>query len=291
MTTILDEKDLYLDINGIKFKSFIEECQETFEFKEANLSYLSVNEQNNFLTTRIVNKVKFVFNVYSDSEEEMKTNVANLASLKNSLKPIYVISEGSYYPYSLNFIGHIKIQFPGLFTTRTFKELHLLNFSYEINKETGFLELENRLNPISYRVSIEGLVTGDLFEQANVTEKNETKFNPAKAREKAKRQEEENLYDFSERKDSNKIYNAILTTLNALGTGQQEKARPLIQAFTTSLNGVNEKNLKYDEKNKKINGADASKLKASLRTALKKSSNSLSSEENASIKKAIDNLF
>lgn len=165
------DNDIYkININGIKFKAYLEDASETFDLKEANLSYLSLQEKNNFISTRVVQKIKLSFNVFSENAEECIKNYKNYEALAESLKPTYKNLAGTYLPYYTNLYGTAQIKFAGLISTKDLVRVDVSSFTYDINKDMGYHEIKKgkiiTVLPVAFRIGLEGIIPQNLSDQS-----------------------------------------------------------------------------------------------------------------------------
>lgn len=140
------------------FPAFLEDSDITYDIKEQSLPFAPVSFTNDSMALRVLEKAKFTFNVFSHNEEECKANWSKFYDLRQIIKPRYTMLNEQLVPNIENITGFIKIKFSGMPHDRDIIDIHLTNFSYIINKELGYLEVDNKLIPIGFKISIEGKV-------------------------------------------------------------------------------------------------------------------------------------
>lgn len=175
-----------------RFKAYLDESEISYQIMEQSLAYTPLSFVNDKVHTRTTQKVKLKFNVFSEDFEEAQENYDKLHKLIESIKPKFQLIREQYLPDVRNNTGLISVKFKGLpKVSKTYGDdlvIHLSQFSYEINKELGYIERpmsgagyiseENRLIPIAYVLNIAGQILlpfqetirlGDKQKSANVT--------------------------------------------------------------------------------------------------------------------------
>lgn len=180
------DENIRLHINGLRFKAYLENSDVSYETREQQLPFAPVSFVNDTAAIRLLQKAKFTFNVLSEYRSECVQNYKNLLKLIQSIKPSYTIIDEQYVPNKNNINGYVSLTFDGLPLQQKSVKLHVTQFSYEINKEMGYLqipqnELDNNKNPkkfvngepklipIAYKIDIEGKILQTFGETANVT--------------------------------------------------------------------------------------------------------------------------
>lgn len=166
------DDNIKININGIIFKAYLEESETIHELKEQQLPFAPVTFLNDTMATRLMEKVKLSFNVFSETRAECIDNFNNLKKLINSLKPNYHLIEDQYVPFKDNINGYVSLFFSGLPIHEKVK-LHVTSFSYSVNKEIGYIQVPikeiakkeasayydkggMKLIPLAYKINIEG---------------------------------------------------------------------------------------------------------------------------------------
>jgi hypothetical protein len=196
---------------SFEFKSYLEKSDVQVKLLDSNIQYAPLNFTNNTQLLKTQYSVDFSFNVFSEDREEAFDNYDQLHKLLYLLKPSYTQIGNQLLPKSSNIFGIITLQFDGLpRISKTVKELtiYVNNFSYEVNKETGYIhapynpivlqgtgeqqqkiqeEKINRQNfytqgqmslvPVAYKLNISGKVLLSLDESIN---KNTITYDPVK---------------------------------------------------------------------------------------------------------------
>lgn len=168
------DDNIKLIINNLHFKAYLEESETMFETKDQTLPFAPLSFTNDSIATRLTEKARFKFNVFSESRGECIQNFNNLLALIKSVKPSYQIVEDQYVPFTSNVTGFVDLFFSGM-PLRDNVKLHLNNFSYNINKDLGYIQVpraeianfENasfyepgqmKLIPLAYSINMEGKV-------------------------------------------------------------------------------------------------------------------------------------
>jgi hypothetical protein len=157
-----------------RFKAYLDESEISYQIMEQSLAYTPLSFVNDKVHTRTTQKVKLKFNVFSEDFEEAQENYDKLHKLLESIKPKFQLIREQYLPDVRNNTGLISVKFKGLpkVSADKYKDddlvIHLSQFSYEINKELGYIErpisgggyigAENRLIPIAYALNIAGQI-------------------------------------------------------------------------------------------------------------------------------------
>ncbi len=160
----------------LDFISYLTDSDISYEMKDQQLPFAPVSFNNDYMATRVLEKAKFTFDVFSRHRFGCIQNYNNLQTLLGIIKPSYKIMNSQYVPSAANVTGFFKLKFIGMpILDRDEITLHLTSFNYTINKDTGYLELSKddinnptedggyiankmKLIPISYKISIEGKV-------------------------------------------------------------------------------------------------------------------------------------
>ena len=172
-----------------RFKAYLDESEISYQIMEQSLAYTPLSFVNDKVHTRTTQKVKLKFNVFSEDFEEAQENYDKLHKLLESIKPKFQLIREQYLPDVRNNTGLISVKFKGLPKVSADKYsnddlvIHLSQFSYEINKELGYIERpmngsgyiggENRLIPIAYVLNIAGQILLPFKETIRLDEKEE----------------------------------------------------------------------------------------------------------------------
>lgn len=151
-----------------KFKGYLKDSDITYQVIDSELPLWSLNFPNGKIANRIVQKLKLTFDVFAEEESEVTKNYSKLETLLKIIKPIYYPSVDGYAHTHQNNAGYFMVECETLPIDGPFK-LNLTNFSYEINKDFGYLNKNNTLYPISYRISIDGKILQDLSSTINIS--------------------------------------------------------------------------------------------------------------------------
>lgn len=164
-----------LSLAGISFKAYLEDSDMFYEMKDQQLPFAPTSFRNDSAMIRVLERAKFTFNVFSESKTECIENYKNLQKLLINIKPSYGKVYDQYVPANTNITGYFNVKFAGI--PRGNIDLHLTSFTYNINKDLGYLEVDNgelskgqkgsKLIPISYKISIEGKVLLEFTETTN----------------------------------------------------------------------------------------------------------------------------
>lgn len=188
---LFNDEDLRLNITNIasgkkiSFKSYLEDSDITYEIKDQQLPFAPTSFTNDSMAIRVTEKAKFTFNIFSESRDECTQNYRNLNKLLSTIKPSYKYVYDQIAPNTSNVTGFFNIKFKGLPAGRDNVTLHLNSFSYNINKDLGYIhvptaELEEngsksfyssqgmKLIPIGYKISLEGKILLNFKQTANV---------------------------------------------------------------------------------------------------------------------------
>ncbi len=180
------DENIRLHINNLSFKAYLENSDISYETREQQLPFAPVSFTNDTAAIRLLQKAKFTFNVLSEYRSECVENYNNLLALIQSIKPSYTIIDEQYVPDKNNINGYVNLKFDGLPLQQKSVKLHVTQFSYEINKEMGYLQIpekelkhnknpkkfvdgEPKLIPIAYKIDIEGKILQTFGETAKVT--------------------------------------------------------------------------------------------------------------------------
>jgi hypothetical protein len=160
------------DSTRYRFKAYLDESEVSYQIMEQNLAYTPLSFVNDKVHTRTTQKVKLKFNVFSEDFNEAQENYNQLHKLIESIKPKFSFVREQYLPDIKNNKGLISVKFKGL--PKVSSEygddlvIHLSQFSYDINKELGYIERpmsgsgyiggDNRLIPIAYVLNISGQI-------------------------------------------------------------------------------------------------------------------------------------
>lgn len=155
--------------NSYSFPAFLEDSDITYDLKEQPLPFAPVSFTNDSMALRVLEKVKFTFNIFSHNEKECIENWDKFKHLRNIIKPRYVLVNEQLVPKIENVTGFIKIIFNGMPHNRSSIDVHLISFSYLINKDLGFLEKNKNLIPIGFKISLEGKVLLPLSETISIS--------------------------------------------------------------------------------------------------------------------------
>lgn len=245
---------LYLEINSIKFKAYLEDSQESFDIKNVNVPAVSPRDFiANVITTKVLKKVKFVFNVMSENYGECLKNYENLAKLITSLKPKYTYEDSQFLPDTTNLYGNTKVNFAGFPGSSTEIDLQITNFSYEINKEIGFIRYNKKIIPLAFKISIEGRRIQPFEDQVriiNLRKKSEDEL------AKAERSAEEASGDEAEQE---KHLVAKLALINAIKNGSLRKDVTDFEITMGNIFEQHKSSITYDLKIKKITSSEFKK--------------------------------
>lgn len=159
--------DIKLLLNNHPFLAYLEDSDIIHEMKEQQLPFAPVSFNNDSMALRVTERVKFTFNVFSNTRYECIRNFVSLTNLINEIKPSYKLVFNQYVPLPTNVSGYFKIKFDG-FPGRKRDEItvHLTNFSYNINKDLGFIQVPNK--EITLRESVEGERNEDLYTEGQM---------------------------------------------------------------------------------------------------------------------------
>ena len=182
------DPNIRLTIGNIDFKAYLEDNSETYEIKETTLPFVALNDLNNAIITRVLQKVRFVFNVFSEDRKEAFDNYKHLKQLINTIKPTYYKVNGQYVPSAKNLYGSVYLKFGGMPLTKNGVNIQIYNFTYEVNKEIGYIQMPSgkegykdfyragnmELVPLAYKVTIEGRLPNNIAGQANIVHVDKT---------------------------------------------------------------------------------------------------------------------
>ncbi len=171
------DRDIKLTISGIPFKAYLEDSQHYFDPIDQKAPFVPTSWPNDSVAIRMMERVKYTFNVFSENRRECVINYRNLYNLIGSLKPAFRNEGGLFLPRKSNLTGYITVGFSGM-PNRSSANIHLTAFSYEINKEMGFLQVPTdeikttkkdkmydtnmKLIPLAYTINIEGKIIQSL---------------------------------------------------------------------------------------------------------------------------------
>jgi len=180
------DRDIRLQINDLHFKAYLENSDHLFEPVEQKPEFVPTSWNNDAIAIRMIERVAFKFNVFSENRRECIINYRNLIDLIGTLKPAFSQEGDLFLPDKSNLTGYIKVAFKGM-PNRNFANIHLTGFSYDINKDIGFLEVPKReinstkktsyydnnmkLIPIAYSINIEGKIIQPLTDTIRVGKK------------------------------------------------------------------------------------------------------------------------
>jgi hypothetical protein len=170
-----------------RFKAYLDESEVSYQIIEQSLAYTPLSFVNDKVHTRTTQKVKLKFNVYSEDLTEAQENYRQLHKLIESTKPKFSFIREQYLPDIKNNKGLISVKFKGL--PKVSSEygddlvIHLSQFSYDINKELGYIERpmsgsgytgeDNRLIPVAYVLNIAGQILLPFKETIRLDKKEE----------------------------------------------------------------------------------------------------------------------
>lgn len=164
----------------IVFKGFIKESEISYTMVNIDIPFPSVNFLSKSIPNRIIRKIKFSFDVISSDKPECIKNYERLDMLGKFIKPSYIkqIPGTDLYLYdNINTSGLIDIHFNGFVLENNNETIRTIvtNFSYDINKELGFIEHlygkdGKTLIPIGYSINIEGKISEAPIDNLNITE-------------------------------------------------------------------------------------------------------------------------
>jgi len=152
---------------GMFFKAYVEDAQESTILSELPLQAAPVVFGTDSILTKVSKKFSLSFTVMPDNRKEAIDNYAQLKKLIDWLKPTYMIERAQYIPVDRNVYGTLNIMFMGLPILSTFRQIITTSFSYDINKDLGFISApdsttifkgNNKLIPISFKISMEAKV-------------------------------------------------------------------------------------------------------------------------------------
>lgn len=187
---LFQDQDLRLNILNtqsgslLSFKAYLEDSDITYEVKDQQLPFVPTSFTNDSMALRVTEKAKFTFNVFSETRQECVENYINLNKLITSIKPSYSYVFDQISPYLSNVVGYFNINFKGFPDGRDNILLHLNSFSYNINKDLGYIHVPvseingnipsyydstgMKLIPIGYKISLEGKILLEFDKTANV---------------------------------------------------------------------------------------------------------------------------
>lgn len=172
--------------NSLRFKSYIEDASEQFIISESPLQAAPLAAIAETIVTKLGRKIRLVFNVLAEDRKEAYNNYKKLLSLINYLKPMYFQIGKELVPANKNIFGVVHLQFAGLPILRENQLITPTSFSYEINKDLGYIHMpfEDKykeeivsdtnmtLVPIGYKITFEGKVNLNIYDTAQIdTEK------------------------------------------------------------------------------------------------------------------------
>lgn len=170
-----EEQKIILKINDkeFKFDVFLEESQNIFDLKFLENKYVSTDINNDKIYTKMLQKVRFSFLVIPNNKSQCVENFKNIKDILKEIKPKYSVRESQYVSNIKNLTGFITIKFLGLPITSREATINLTAFQYQMDKDSGFLEINKNLNitgsttkdqddnlfiPIIFKIYIEGNV-------------------------------------------------------------------------------------------------------------------------------------
>ena len=167
-----------LHINNQSFKAYLEDSDITYETKDMQLPFAPVSFTNDSMATRVMEKAKFTFNVYSETRKECIDNYNELQTLIKSIKPSYRYIQEQLAPVASNVTGFVNINFIGMPSGRDNITMHLNSFSYTLDKEIGYIQVPvsdlasnkdaesysyydpsgMKLIPLAFKISLDGKI-------------------------------------------------------------------------------------------------------------------------------------
>lgn len=171
------------DNGEVFFKSFLEDASEQFIIAESPLQAAPLASISESIVTKLGRKVRLVFNVMSEDRREAFINYQKLFDLIEMLKPMYFLIGRELVPANKNIFGLVHLQFSGLPILQNWQLITPTNFSYEINKDLGYIHMpfdetydETRytsdknmqLVPIAFRLTFEGKVNLNMYDTASI---------------------------------------------------------------------------------------------------------------------------
>lgn len=191
-----------------QFSGFLEDSEISYETKDQQLPFAPLSFTNDSIATRIIEKVKFTFIIIGYDHRDCLVNWYSFSLLRKDIRPRYQIINEQYMPNIENLEGLLTIKSKILPRGREKINIHLTNFSYNINKELGMfawdIKDENKpysdvanllpdednnlaMIPVSFKVQIEGKVLLDIDETLN-TEARQEDTASAKINERQKKE-------------------------------------------------------------------------------------------------------
>jgi len=170
------DNNIKLIINNLPFKAYLEDSDVSYETRDVSLPFAPTSFVNDKMATRLMQKAKFTFNVFSETRLECISNYNNLLRLIYSIKPFFEYIDDQLAPLGSNITGLVSIRFAGMPMVGDSVNLHLNSFSYTINKEIGYIQVPNKeirdpranasfydssgmkLIPLAYKISLEGKI-------------------------------------------------------------------------------------------------------------------------------------
>lgn len=148
-----------LKIENIEFTNYyLINSDILYELQQEKIPFTAISMNNDKVPVRLLERLKLEFVIMAENQEQVKDNYNKLKSLLSIIKPKYTNVAEQYFPDKKNFSGLFEITFAGL-PRKKFK-LHLTSFSYQFDKELGFVKLsigkKKKFLPISYTINLEG---------------------------------------------------------------------------------------------------------------------------------------
>lgn len=176
---------LMLEIDSLSgpilFKPFLEESNIIFDIETIDAPIIPVFMNNPTTHTRTLQKATISFSVFPESREECILNYKKLKKLLNAIKPVYGTKGLQLIPHKTLFEGFITIKFSGLFPGKNKTKLKLNTFSYEINKELGYIQVSvdeigsggsggrgNKMIPVGYNIKLDGDIMQKFSDTVNI---------------------------------------------------------------------------------------------------------------------------
>lgn len=160
----------------LSFDAFLEKSEIQIKFIDTQQQYSPLGNSSNQQINQSLYSVDLSFNVFSDNENEAKTNYTKLHTLIKGIRPNYSFDSriNKLRPKPSNKFGLISISFAGLpkLSTNSFIDVYVTNFAFTFNKDMGYIKTKwpaksDYLVPISYKVDLAGKLLLPLVDRIN----------------------------------------------------------------------------------------------------------------------------